>query len=315
MNNLTVAYITSRKEPRIEWFFESLARQVVLQRVIVIDRFGRVDWIKEKFVNAFLAPLQVEREKGNSVDDFITVSPPKPNVWSGAHRLTAKDYFSASNYRNTAVCLCKDPEIAFVDDLSVSGPNWWRSVVEAMQGNYIALGAYQKVKKLVVKDGKVESFEHFDGGVDNRIGMTSQDVTPCGGNWCYGCSLAMPLEWLLSIGGWPEFVDGMGFEDVLFGLCLQNNGYPMRYDKRMMTYESEEDHFTEEPMARTDKGISPNDKSHAALKMVMDGLKYFENYYEGGIRALREYVLAGNPFPVCQIPQHDWFDSQPISEF
>jgi hypothetical protein len=66
-------------------------------------------------------------------------------------------------------------------------------------------------------------------------------------------------------------------------------------------------------MKKTDKGVSPNDKSHAALN-IANGTKYFENYYEGGIRKMREEVLSGKPFPIVQIPDRDWYDGQLLSE-
>jgi hypothetical protein len=220
-----------------------------------------------------------------------------------------------SNARNTALCMCRTSHICYVDDLSVLMPGWWEAANEAVGGGYIGCGAYHKARNLVVKNGLVESSDLpvGDSGVDDRLKRVTKDVSECDGGWLYGCSFVAPLEDLLEVGGLPEYCDGLGSEDYCLGIALRNAGKHLKLDRRMMTMESEELHFTEPPMKRTDKGVSPNDKSHAALR-IAQGSKYFPNYYEGGIRALREHVLAGNPFPICQIPTTDWYDNQPLSE-
>lgn len=39
------------------------------------------------------------------------------------------------------------------------------------------------------------------------------------------------------------------------------------------------------------------------------------NYYgEGGLRAVRNRVLNGEPFPIIQVPDADWFDGQLLKE-
>ena len=303
--HLTLCYITMRKNPRIPWFFDSLMKQASDWSdisIVLIDRAAKVR------TDGF--PGLMEK---NFPFELKWVSP-KPSVWQGEHRLTKEDWFAASNARNTGLCLAPDGWIAYVDDLSVLMPGWLQAVRDAMAGNYCVAGAYRKVKKLVVEDGLVKSFEPFPAGEDNRTKQVSQDVTNCGGDWLFGCSCAFPVEALLSIGGWIEAADGLGGEDYCTGIALNNAGYGFKYDKRMMTYESEEAHFEEPPMKRTDKGRSPLDKSHALLRIVRSGQKFFDNYYEGGIRAERERVLRGEPFTIRQIPDRDFFDGQPISE-
>lgn len=306
MSDLTIAYITSRREPHIEWFWDSLVKQVDASDIIyliIVDRFAR-EPVWSGFSLAVPYPLRARRV------------PPKPNVWSGEHRLTSEDYFSASNARNTAAALCRTSWIAYVDDLSILQSGWLQSVREAMAGNYIALGAYQKVKKLVVDNGLALEYESFPAGFDTRKDNSQGDVTPCAGSWMYGCSVAMPLEVLLKINGWPESLcDGMGSEDYCTGIVLQNAGYIFRYDRRMMTLESEEDHHLEPPMKRSDFGVSPRDKSHAALEIAMQS-KHFDNDFGDGmtLRQLRDKVLAGEPFPVRTNPRHEWFTGKLLSE-
>jgi hypothetical protein len=300
--HLTIAYCTSRKDSKIGWFFDSLKSQIQNGdriTVVVVD----INFDEYTFPYAM----------GESILGVKTV-PPKPCVWQGKHRLTNENWFAAANSRNTALCLAPDGYIAYVDDLSVLLPGWLDRVRAAMAGNYIACGTYRKVKDLVVENGEVKSFTEYPGGMDSRWRFASSDLHPCEGGWLFGCSCAMPVEALLTIGGWTEFADGLGSEDYLTGLTMQNAGYKFFYDKKMMTYESEELHFVDAPMKKTDKGKSPDDKSHRALNIVLSGQSYFDNYYDGGMRALRAKVLAGEPFPVLNNPQHDWFDSQPISE-
>jgi hypothetical protein len=110
----------------------------------------------------------------------------------------------------------------------------------------------------------------------------------------------------------------MGFEDVITGIALQNAGYETWYDPKMLTLESEEAHFEEPPLFKTDKGVSPNDRSHWALRTVQNGMKFFENSMpEGGIRRVRDNFLAGKGWPWPGIPvqpRHDPYDNQPLSE-
>lgn len=298
---LTIAYMTSRLDPKIEWFFQSLAKQSGQQP----DRIVVVDYHKDNRPLSFPSGIQ------------IVHVPPKPNVWQGPYRLTQQDYFAAANARNTAICHAPDGTIAFVDDLSVLMPGWLECVNQSERENYIALGAYKKMKNMVVQDGIVTSYEDFPPGVDSRLHQVSQDQTSCAGSWLFGCSFACPVEALLDVNGLDENCDstGLGSEDYCLGIRIGKlNKYSFRYDRRMMTWESEEHHHIGTPMLRRDKGVSPNDKSHAMLNAAMGSAQAPNFFGEGGIRALRQRILAGEPFPIQQIPQHDWFDSQPLSE-
>lgn len=239
---------------------------------------------------------------------------PKPTVWQGEHRLTKENWFAAANARNTALCLCKTTHIAYVDDLSVLQSGWYQAAREAAELNdTITCGAYLKVKSLVVENGVAVSYDTYPGGMDNRLKHARTEISQCGGNWLYGCSLVAPVDALLAIDGWGEYCDGLGFEDCCTGLVLANAGYKLRYDKRLMTLESDELHFVEPPMLRSDYGISPNDKSHAALNIALQS-KTFDNGYVGGLRAERERVLRGEPFTVRNNPQHEWYSGVHLSE-
>jgi glycosyltransferase involved in cell wall biosynthesis len=296
---LTIAYITFREDPKAEWFLDSLRRQMIPQeriRLVIVD---------------YHTPRTQYSSEPSLPNCTIIQTPPKPSVWQGPHRLTKEDWFAASNARNTALCLAQDGYLAYVDDLSVLMPGWLPAVREHMVAGRIAFGAYQKVKNLVVENGKVISFNIH--AKDNRLHQVSGSVTPCAGRWLYGCSLCGPVQHFLTVGGWPEFCDGLGFEDCIMGHALENHGFPMVYDTRMMTLESEEHHHIGPVFKKSDYGKSPNDKSHAALNIGRQS-RYFENYYEGGIPRMREQVLQGKPFPVAGNPRHCWFTEKALSE-
>lgn len=297
---LTVAYITFRKENRIEWFVESLERELKITpmdySVVVVD---------------------YHQQSRASLFKNVHYTPPKPSVWQGEHRLTSKDYFAAANARNTALCYAEDGWIAYVDDLSILMPGWLTAIQRAMSENYIALGAYKKVKNLaLIDDPERAKYEPFEPGVDSRWKHGGSEPVRAGGSWMYGCSVAMPVEALLSVNGWMEDCDSLGSEDYCTGIALEKAGYSFRYDRSMLTLESEEGHHTEPSLPRFDKGVSPNDKSHAILARVMkDKHPMSPDYIGGGIRAERNRVLRGMPFTIPTEPSRDWYDGTPLSEY
>ena len=322
---LTLCYGTNREDPKIEWFIASLLNQGYKEklpgaRVVVVDFHALSRDPEFKVQLARVGALHV---------------PPKPCVWQGPHKITRQDWFAASNCRNTGLCLALDGSIAYCDDVSVLMPGWLDAVIEASQRQGVTCGAYRKVKKLVVAtNGLVKSFEDFSSGYDNRLRTISvpgssgeqlyspdnlKNIMPLGvpcGDYLYGCSLVAPVESLLAVGGWPEaWCDGMGFEDVIMGILLHNAGNKFYYDSRIMSWESEEAHFTNTVFLRADYGKSPHDKSHEVLNQARR-TKHHPNHFAmyGGIRAIRERVLRGEPFPVVDDPQHEWFTKTRLSE-
>lgn len=312
---LTVAYITSRMEPMLTWFLDSLGRE--LKREDVSDvRDVRVMLVS---FHQFQHPL-IGVFKG--ISQVIQVSP-KPNVWQGPHRITSQDYFAAANARNTAICHAQDGWIAFVDDLSVLMPGWLSAIHRAMEKNYCVFGAYKKVKRLVVDNGKVVNYEETPGGVDTRwVFGSDNDAIPITSFGTYGCSMAMPVEALLKVNGFDERCDclGLGSEDDMLGLMLKKQGYELRYDRRMLTFESEERHHWETPMKRVIEtgGLTPDkDASWAILREVRDGNGTAPNEHlgPGGLRALRARTLAREPFPPPTGPLTNWYSGKVCSDY
>lgn len=299
--HLTISYLTARKNPQIEWFYDSLENQIISTG---IERHSISLVIVDFYRNERELPLP------KNIGRVHWISP-KPSVWNGPHRLTKENWFDAAGSRNTSICLAPDGWLAYVDDLSVLSPQWLSNVIASMKWNGVTLGAYRKVKSLVVENGLIKSFdESWTGGKDSRwsVGSDSGSVA-CNGDMLYGCSLLAPVEAFLSVGSWPEICSGLGMEDVAMGQAMENAGWPFMYNRNMFTYESEEHHGLEPAFRRESFEKHPHDKTdkaHAVLNMVKNGVKYFENYYEGGIRKMREEVLSGKPFPILNNPQHDW---------
>ena len=296
---LTIGYITAREEPKIEWFLDSLKRELgdfKNLKLVIVDNYRDQ------------RPLPVTNLPWETVWCL-----PKPNHFNGFHKLTKDEWFNAASQRNTALCHASDGWIVYVDDLSVLMPGWFKAVQDMMKGNYIVCGAYHKAKELVVECGEVKSYK--EGGIDHRLSYGNDSgPVPCEGGWLFGCSCGGPVNTFLDVEGWPEITGGIAFEDCCLGVVLANNGAHLKYDRRMMTYESEEFYSVGKVMIRRDKGQSPADKSHALIGMVR-GMKKFDNCFEGGIRQLRADTLSGKPFPPSRMPIVDWWDHQPIAEF
>lgn len=317
MNSLTLCYVTFRNNPKFEWWADSLIRQLV-QKQDYVEQIKRI--VVVAFKPSAIDADALWRLKARGLD--VLVTKPMPSVWQGEHRLTKADYFAASNARNTGICLAPTSHICFADDLSVLMPGWLDQVMQALNSsdlqNKVICGAYRKVNKMNVKFGVVESFEDHPPGSDQRLRyVTGDGPHPCKGEWSYGASIMLPMRALLEVNGYDSDCDSLGFEDAVLGRMLEKRGWQFVFDPRMMTWESEElHHDSSNPrFIRWDPGKSPNDKSHAILALLDAGRNRAPNYFgEAGIAGLRERILAGEPFPVIQVPQHEWFTKLPLSE-
>lgn len=302
---LTVCYITGRMDPRIDWFFDSLIPQIYENEpveILVVDRFANIfNYVKDP-------PKAVP----------VRWAEPKPCVWQGRHRLTKDDWWAASNARNTAICLCKTPWIAFVDDRSVLQPGWLQQIRHAQDDGYAVCGGYQKRINMKVQGGLIIEKGEITGR-DHRLQYAKehrpgQVVFPCPGEWMYGANLAVPLEWALAVNGYEELMDGLSAEDVVFGMMLANNNFPICFNIHMRIVEDRTPSEIGEPLPRTSKERHPHDtldKGHKALERFSH-LKRTEHQWN--LSEIREQVLAGGQFPIPTGPTHDWFDDQPLAE-
>lgn len=298
--HLTIAYMTNRRDCRAEWFYDSLQREIA-------------DFSEQLQIRTVMVDFYADERWGSFGFQYHVT--PKPTVWQGKHRLTGRDYFAPSNARNTALCLAPDGWLLVVDDLSVLMPGYLKAVRQAMKEGYGVCGAYKKVNNLKVEKGQVVSRDESPSGVDSRWPHGRDDTAVAiGGGQVFGCSLCLPVESLLAINGWDEDCDSMGSEDYITGLFLERSGLPLRYDRRMLTLESEELHHVEKPFLRIIK-MKPSDASWAILNQTRSGERTKSAcYYHEGLREVRRRVLAGEPFPIVTQPSHDWRDGQPLSE-
>lgn len=309
---ISICYVTSRMEPHIGWFFDSLHSicrgDYSDIRVIIVDFYAQAHG---EWTDGHVTDRLIEFRSLCRCPNYIHVAP-KPTPWQGPFRLTKHDYFAAANSRNTGICHCPDPFIAFVDDLSVLMPDWLRRAKASTLDGQVTCGAFRKVHNLRFGDVSGVTFEDYKAGRDPRWNYGSEyGPMPCAPQWFFGCSLVAPIEAFLQVNGYPESADGMGYEDCVTGQMIARHGYTFWYDQKLLTYEDEGAHHLAKPMLRIDKGVSPNDKSHAFLKLL-EGAKESGNPFN--LREMRNSTLSGVSltYPIRQT--HDWYDGMPLSE-
>lgn len=285
---LTIVYITGRKEPHLDWMASDLRQQRQAEdeiHLVVVDAHAR-------------SPDLHGITPGLFAD--VVVSRPKPNIWQGPHRVTSVDWWANSNARNTGIVLCKTDYVAFLDDRCHLGPRWLEVVRQAeRKRDSVIVGAYEKHE-----NGKII--------VDHRLQECPQGKNNCGGGWLYGCTLALPLAWCLEANGFEEGCDGLSGEDYIFGFMLENNGHRIDFVSSMfVSLERSSAHSN--TYVRRDKGVPPNDKSHAALDRFR-GRKRTE--FTPDLRAMREQLARGGAFPVPDPAgnHRDWYDGSFIRD-
>lgn len=283
---LTVVYITGRNEPHVDWAVEDLNRQIRSRdeiTLVVVDTQSR-------------SPEALGIQRGKLKD--VVISPPKPNIWQGAHRVTSVDWWANSNARNTGIALCGTDYVAFLDDRCRLGPYWLDVVRQAEdRRDSVVVGAYQKLE-----DGKTT--------LDHRLQACPEGKLNCGGSWLYGCTFSLPLKWCLEVNGFEEGCDGLSGEDYIFGFMLENNGRRIDFAPAMfVTLERSGPHVN--TYVRSDNGVPPNDKSHAAIERFKPRKR---TEFTPDLKAIRKQVSRGKPFPIPD-PQgdyRDWYDGAPI---
>ena len=304
---ITIGYITSRKEPQIEWFLDSLVSQE-----------GDLSLIKEIVIVSFAAPYGDPIPPSQSFDlagFTVRAFPPKPTVWAGPHRLTKEDWWAASNARNTWLCLANQPWSVALDDRCVLVPGWLKSIEEAIKGNYAVFGSYEKRSGMKVEGGVIVE-PGVTTGVDSRETWCKEQgrtmpMAKAPPEWSYGCNMAFPTAWGMEVNGWDETCDGCSAEDSIFGMMLANCGKRLRYDYRMKIIEDRTPGCCDPVMIRRDKGVSPKDKSHAQLELLR---RLKRSRHQWDLPSVRtEYIKTGK-WPIPTGPTHDWYDGQPLSE-
>ncbi len=315
---ISIGYITSRPEPRFDWFFDSLRNQLRGDdvEIVIVDFYAQpgdgwtaTDCMKRRD--------DVFRE-GHGFR--LVWEPPMPTVWAGPYRVTRQNWWHAGASRCTVLCYATGDYWVNLDDRCVLLPGWMDAVRDAVKGQYAVCGTYEKRTGITVENGIIRHAGIVTGR-DNRLEYVNDHYLQhrhlsnpysAPGSWFYGCTFGLPLEWALKVNGVPStFCDGLGSEDSMFGNILQQNNLPIYFDTRMAMVEDRTPEFLGPVMRREDKGEigTARDKSHACLAKFLQSKTSLNSF---DVRRLREAVQAGHPFPSPKDPPFDWFDHQAL---
>lgn len=288
---VTLAFITAREEPHLEWLIDGLEQQARTDdeiELIVVDALGR-------------AAREIGFRPIKAISKLVETRP-KPTIWQGPHRITAHDFFANANARNTAIVLCSTGYICFLDDRCKLDPGWFEAVRGGeKERDAVLCGSYTK---------------HWSGGiwVDHRRESDPQGKKKCLPAWSYGCNLALPLKWALKVNGFEEGCDPVGMEDCVFGHMLSNAGYRIDFVTEMAVQQDRLDdrgYLHPPKFPRQDKGESPNDKSHALIVRFCGRARA---EFTPDLTELRAALARGGSFPApdSNVDYRDWYDGSPI---
>jgi hypothetical protein len=195
-------------------------------------------------------------------------------------------------------------------------------------------GAYKKVLDLkVTADPFNVTWTDYPAGVDSRWNHGSDGgVVPWHGSGMFGCSFGLPLEAALEVDGNDAAHHGQGAEDTDLGIRLERAGWPVFYNRNLLTIESEELHHggSKLPMERklVRRDLLP--KAYDSYVIAREDEKYYSDHVVlnrlnnetdrilpligEGLREQREYYqrtgLVRLPLP----GQVDWRDGKLLSE-
>ena len=284
---ISIAYITAREEPHLEWLINGLEKQARGDdevELIIVDALGR--------------PAEAIGHRPVHPIKRVIATRPKPTPWQGPHRLTAHDFFANANARNTALVLCRMDYIVFLDDRCKPDPGWLEQIrIGEKRRRSVICGPYDK---------------HEDRGVslDHRRQREPKGKKNCGGGWCFGGNFALPLEWALEVNGCEEGCDPVGLEDCVFGHMLENVGRRIDFVIEMAVQQDRRGYIHPLNFPRQDKGASPDDKSHAIRRRFHDRKR---TEFTPDLKRLREVIANGGAFPMPDPAQLDWYDKRPIA--
>lgn len=350
---ISIAYITGRSEPRFQWFVDSLCAQTTPEQraniqLVFVD--GKLWWprlqiprtqptmaLAHHFYHDPKRRYDLEMVV-NKRFDYLHL-PPKPCTHQGPFRFTSRDFFCASNARNTAIIAAKHDYLVCVDDLTVLMPGWVDQVMHAATSGYVVCGAYRKVMNLRVLEPAPEwpkglvGHADFPAGIDSRWSRGSDTgIVPWSGGGLYGCSFGVPMEAALAVDGFEPGCNGDGGEDTDYGMRLERYGAKIFYNRNMLTLESEEDHHTETPLPRQRKLVSRDrlPANYDSYHLRNEAEKYFSDHvllnrlcnetgritplFPEGLRSIRQEFLATGMVPIPNGPDTDWRDGLALKD-
>lgn len=344
---LSIAYITARANPMWSLFCDSFCAQTTEEQrkdiqIIFVD--GKLWGGAAKFLSSGAPEILLADADYHDMDRRAALAsavagrfnylhiPPKPCRLQGPFRETKKDYFCASNTRNTAIIAASGDYLVCVDDLSVVMPTWIAQVMHAAEHGYCVCGAYKKVLNLRHENGQT-TYTEYPPGVDSRWPRGSDTgIVPWHGTAMFGCSFGARVEDLLAIDGFDVACDGQGGEDYDAGVRLERSGVKLFYNRNMLTLESEEGHHGEASLPRErrivssdrlppgyDSYVMPNQaekyySDHVMLNRMANETSRILPTIPEGLRALRARFLATGLVPVPQGEGTDWRDGTPLRE-
>lgn len=230
---ITFIYTTCRKNPKFEWFIDSLYNQALEEKydistieIVMVDFELQYDESRRETMKQIV----------NNRFKFVHVEP-MPSQWQGKHKICSRDCFSASLARNTGICYASNPYVFFVDDLSVLEPGSFKYMIEYAKQNLIIAFAYKKVWDLEVENGVIIHKREEPSGIDTRWDQ-GDDFRRIGGTQLYGYS-GSPIEHILKINGFDEKHNSIGYEDLDYGYRLEKCGLEIYYSKKVVYNESE----------------------------------------------------------------------------
>lgn len=236
-NKLSIIYCTSRKQPKFEWFVETLIGQykdkIVTDQIVFIDTFVEYESDRLEKLKAII----------NDRFEYLHI-PPKPSVWRGRHKKTKRDFFDASATRNTGLIVAETNHVVFIDDLCALMDGCIDFHRKAASEKIIFAGAYDKVSNIIVENNKVKSYDakNIDGRAHHQIGDSNLKI---GGGWIFGQNISFPFDCLKKINGYDEYFARRGCEDCNLGVRLELAGYKdlMFYNKNCLAIEDEWLHY------------------------------------------------------------------------
>ena len=322
MNNhsISICLNTARTSPRLDWVLDSLTSQLEPAdnfEIIIVDFFAQPcdDWtLTDVWTRRAQIEIAIVR---NKLEGKVKWVAPMPSVWQGPQRLTKENWFANSAARNTFLLYATKKWILHLDDRCVLMPGFMDAVRANMNVPKVTFGKYEKRSGMKVENGIIVEAGTVTG-VDGRHeyvrkNRNNDSPTPCGSEWFFGCCGLVPLKLLLSVNGWDIALDSLGMEDVMLGSQLANlPGVEFQYDHRMFMVEDRTPEACLPVMKRTDKGVSPNDRSHFYLEKLrgMNRASHPHNLVE-----MRKSVQSGQPCPFIRWPESDSFDGMKTEDF
>lgn len=220
-----------------QWFVETLISQyesgVVTDQIVFIDSFLHHDDEREEKLKSIV----------NGRFEYLHI-PPKPSIWRGKYRKTKTNFFDVSSTRNTGILVAKHDHVVFVDDLSALTDGWIGHHRKAASEKFVLCGAYDKVSKIVIENNKVVSYAGNKADVRANA-QEGKEIIAIHGGWVFGQNVSFPLEFLVKINGYDEFLARRGCEDCNLGVRLELAGYKNKifYDKNCLIIEDEAMHW------------------------------------------------------------------------